>query len=311
MIGVLAGGSLAAVAGADTRLVFALAIACVFGMFFTAPLSYALMSFFVTTMIGLLYTLLGTFSRDVLVLRVEETLIGAACGFLAATVVLPVKVDRHTDERLCTVLDRLRGTLSAALSQLREDTEQPNRSSAGPIHAARELDTALDQLRASMEPILHPANPLRPRRYRALYLTRLLDTCAYHARALAAVAETSSARPRLDDEIRDALAANAQAVMHDTSVLCARVCKGSNTEPGPWRDAPAPPPRSLSLPTSPPSSSSMTAAVRALRHLHRIAEAQTALAQLLGVRPPPPVDEDPPPAREHPGLDALDAAARW
>ena len=71
-------------------------------MFFSAPLSYALMSFFVTAMLGLLYTLLNTYSVAVLVLRIEETALGAVCGIIAAVLVLPVHTDRRTDELLGT-----------------------------------------------------------------------------------------------------------------------------------------------------------------------------------------------------------------
>lgn len=197
VVGVVAGVALAGLVGNHTWVAFALVLLFIFGMFFTAPLSYALMSFCVTAMLGLLYTLLNTYSLAVLVLRIEETALGAACGIIAAVLVLPVHTDRRTDELLGTVLERLRDVVSAAVEQL----------SGGPaadlLDKARDLDTALDDLRASIQPLTHPITPLRVRRQTARYLVALLETCAYHARSLAATAElvpyskTVAADPRL------------------------------------------------------------------------------------------------------------------
>ncbi|MFJ3950408.1 FUSC family protein [Streptomyces libani] len=197
VLGVVAGVALAGLVGNHTWAAFALVLLCIFGMWFTAPLSYALMSFFVTTMLGLLYTLLNTYSLSVLVLRIEETALGAACGIIAAVLVLPVHTDRRTDELLGTVLVRLQDVVSAAVEQL----------SGGPavdlLGKARDLDTALDELRASTQPLTHPITPLRGRRRTVRYLVALLETCAYHARSLAATAElvpyskTIAADPRL------------------------------------------------------------------------------------------------------------------
>lgn len=197
VLGVVAGVALAGLVGGHTWIAFGLVLLFIFAMFFTAPLSYALMSFFVTAMLGLLYTLLNTYSLSVLWLRIEETALGAACGIIAAVLVLPVHTDRRTDELLSTVLARLADVVSASVEQL----------SGGPaadlLDRARDLDTALDDLRASIQPLTHPITPLRGRRRTARYLVALLETCAYHARSLAATAElvpyskTVAADPRL------------------------------------------------------------------------------------------------------------------
>lgn len=198
VLGVVAGVALAGLVGNHTWVAFALVLVFIFAMFFTAPLSYALMSFFVTAMLGLLYTLLNTYSLAVLWLRIEETALGAACGIIAAVLVLPVRTDHRTDELLNTVLTRLADVISASVEQL----------SGGPaadlLDKARDLDTALDDLRASVQPLTHPITPLRGRRRTARYLVALLETCAYHARSLAATAElvpfskNVAADPRLE-----------------------------------------------------------------------------------------------------------------
>ncbi|CAM5465394.1 Membrane protein OS=Streptomyces fumanus OX=67302 GN=GCM10018772_54550 PE=4 SV=1 [Streptomyces fumanus] len=75
VFGVVAGIVLAGVVGQHTWTAFALVLVFIFAMFYTAPLSYTLMSFFVTAMLGLL-TLLHTYSTAVLLLRVAETALG-------------------------------------------------------------------------------------------------------------------------------------------------------------------------------------------------------------------------------------------
>ncbi|BFO17673.1 hypothetical protein SHKM778_40610 [Streptomyces sp. KM77-8] len=191
VFGVVAGILLAALVGRHTWTAFFLVLVLIFAMFYTAPLSYTLMSFFVTAMLGLLYTLLHTYSWEVLVLRVQETALGAACGVVAAALVLPVKTDRRTNELLVTVLKRLAEVTEAAVGQL----------SGGPagdlLDKARELDQALGDLRSATQPLTHPVTLLRNRRTNARYVVALLETCAYHARALAATAELLPTHPSI------------------------------------------------------------------------------------------------------------------
>ncbi|WP_051817612.1 FUSC family protein [Streptomyces sp. NRRL S-1813] len=271
VLGVVAGVALAGLVGNHTWAAFALVLLCIFGMFFSAPLSYALMSFFVTAMLGLLYTLLNTYSLSVLVLRIEETALGAACGIIAAMVVLPVHTDRRTDELLGTVLVRLRDVVSAAVEQL----------SGGPavdlLGKARDLDTALDDLRASTKPLTHPITPLRVRRQTARYLVALLETCAYHARSLAATAElvpyskTVAADPRLERAGR--------RIGHNIDLIVARVLEESTegeVESGVSIAAMLDAAGSGAL-----RSGSVT--FRVLRHLQRLDEGVVGLARPLDV----------------------------
>jgi len=188
---VLAGIVLAGSVGQHTWTAFALVLVLVFAMFYTAPLSYTLMSFFVTAALGLLYTLLHTYSLSVLVLRVEETALGAACGVIAAAFVLPVRTDRRTNDLLVTVLERLDEVTEAAVDQLSGGTPVEL------LDQARDLDQALADLRAATQPLTHPITPLRARRDTARYVVALLETCAYHARSLAATAELLPTHPSI------------------------------------------------------------------------------------------------------------------
>ncbi|MBO1330636.1 FUSC family protein [Streptomyces sp. VRA16 Mangrove soil] len=271
VLGVLAGVALAGAVGQHTWVAFVLVLVCVFAMFFTAPLSYALMSFFVTAMLGLLYTLLNTYSLDVLVLRIEETALGAACGIIAAMLVLPVRTDRRTDELLATVLERLGEVVAGAVEQL----------SGGPavdlLDKARDLDTALEDLRASVQPLTHPITPLRERRQTARYLVALLETSAYHARSLAATAELVPYSKRIGADPR--LARAAQRIDHNIAVLVAHVNETDTTgrvESGASITAMLET-DGLGMPAA------NTVTFRVLRHLQRLDENITGLARPLDV----------------------------
>ncbi|MFG2476117.1 FUSC family protein [Streptomyces fagopyri] len=271
VLGVVAGALLAGLVGTHTWTAFGLVLLFIFAMFFTAPLSYALMSFFVTAMLGLLYTLLNTYSTAVLVLRIEETALGAVCGVIAAALVLPVHTDRRTDELLATVLRRLGDVTGAAVDQL----------SGGPaldlLDTARDLDKALDDLRSSVQPLTHPITPLRSRRQTARYLVALLETCAYHARSLAATAEllpqskTVAADPRLRRAGR--------RIAHNIEVLVARV-EDDDTEGVAETGASL---AALLEPEGPDGPRHDRVTTRVLRHLQRLDEGVVGLARPLGV----------------------------
>ncbi|GAA3714925.1 FUSC family protein [Streptomyces tremellae] len=269
--GVICGVVLAGLVGNHTWTAFGLVLLCIFGMFFTAPLSYALMSFFVTSMLGVLYTLLHTYSVSVLILRIEETALGAACGIVAALVVLPVHTDRRTDQLLHTVLLRLGEVASAAVAQL----------SGGPtadlLDMARDLDSALDDLRRSVQPLTHPFTPLRERRQTVRYLVALLESCAYHARSLAATAELVPYSKRIAADPR--LAGAGDRIAHNIAVLAARAADedaAGEVESGASI-------ASMLEETDPTALRSGTVTFRVLRHLQRLDEGVVGLARPLGV----------------------------
>ncbi|MFI7142914.1 FUSC family protein [Streptomyces massasporeus] len=270
VFGAVAGIVLAGLVGNHTWTAFALVLVLIFAMFYSAPLSYTLMSFFVTAMLGLLYTLLHTYSLQVLVLRIEETALGAACGVVAAALVLPVQTDRRTNELLGTVLERLAEVTEAAVGQL----------SGGPadelLDKARDLDQALADLRAATQPLTHPVTPLRTRRNTARYVVALLETCAYHARTLAATAELLPTHPSIaaDPRLRGA----AGRTVRNIETIAARVADehaGAQVETGPSIAS------LLGSDAGTPRYGRITD--RVLRHLERLDEAVVGLARPLGV----------------------------
>ncbi|MFJ3194511.1 FUSC family protein [Streptomyces griseoviridis] len=275
VLGVVAGLLLAGQVGHHTWTAFGLVLLFVFAMFYTAPLSYTLMSFFVTAALGLLYTLLHTYSLSVLVLRVEETALGAACGIIAAAFVLPVHTARRTDELLVTALDRLADVTEAAIDQL--SGGEP----AELLDKARELDQALADLRAGVQPLTHPVTPMRTRRNTARYVVALLETCAYHARSLAATAELLPTHPSIaaDPRLRRAC----RRILRNIGTVAARVADADadvEVEIGPSIAA-------LLEPEMSGLARYGRITDRVLRHLQRLDEAVVGLARPLKV----PVEE--------------------
>ncbi|NJP99828.1 FUSC family protein [Streptomyces sp. PLAI1-29] len=278
-IGVFAGAGLAGLAGGRPGLAFGIILICVFAAFYVAPVSHTLTSFFMTSMLGLLFTLLDTYSSAVLLLRVEETLIGVACGLIAALLVLPIRTSEHTDGLLRTVLERMRDVTEEAVRRLSgERGGSAPVAGADLLEAARELDDALDGLRAAVKPLTHPISPLRTRSQTARYILALLDGGAYHVRSLAAVAEQVTGGSRISPDPRVASAAGRLS-------RNLRTLTDSLAEPG---ERPAEGGVLL------PASDTLTLAViehparspvgaRVARHIQRLDEIVIGLAEPLGV----------------------------
>ncbi|MGJ5749317.1 putative membrane protein YccC [Streptomyces puniciscabiei] len=271
VLGVVAGIVLAGLVGHHTWTAFGLVLVFIFAMFYTAPLSYTLMSFFVTAMLGLLYTLLNTYSMAVLVLRVEETALGAACGVIAAAVVLPIHTDRRTNELLGTVLDRLAEVTRAAVEQL------SGGAGADLVEQARDLDQALADLRAATQPLTHPITPLRSRRDTARYVVALLETCAYHGRSLAATAELLPTHPSIaaDPRLRGACG----RIVHNIEAIAAHVADPRATA----RIETGPSIASMLEPGTLRTPRYGRVTDRVLRHLQRLDEGVSGLARSLGI----------------------------
>ncbi|WP_369383719.1 FUSC family protein [Streptomyces sp. cg36] len=165
----------------------ALVAVCVFGIFYTAGPSYSWMMFFVTVMAGLLYGLLGVLHPGLLLLRFEETAVGAIGAATAVALVLPVTTHAATEAWIQRALHCVRGCTSAATLRLAGD------DGADPAPHAAELELLLGRVRLSLAPLVHPLSPLKGRRSRARQVIALLDDCARQVRGLAAVAADPAA----------------------------------------------------------------------------------------------------------------------
>lgn len=165
----------------------ALVAVCVFGIFYTAPVSYSWMMLAVTVMAGLLYGLLGVLDPALLVLRLEETAVGAVSAALAVLLILPVTTHAINDAWIQRALQGVRSATSASLRRLSGDED------ADPTPHAAELELLLGRVRLSVAPLVHPLSPFRGRKARARRVLALLDECAEEVRGLAAVAADPAA----------------------------------------------------------------------------------------------------------------------
>ncbi|MFD4508916.1 FUSC family protein [Streptomyces sp. NPDC058457] len=166
-------------AGAPTAVIVAF---CVFGIFYTAAVSYTWMMLAVTVMAGLLYGLLGVLNPGLLALRVLETGVGALGAALAVLLVLPVTTHATTDACVRRALHCVHACTSEAAARLAGSPD------ADPARHVAELELLLGRVRLSVAPLVHPFTPLWARKARARQVMELLDRCAREVRGLASVA---------------------------------------------------------------------------------------------------------------------------
>ncbi|MFF8959632.1 FUSC family protein [Streptomyces sp. NPDC014894] len=182
VVGVVVGVLIAIPLQGDPAPTAALVALCVFGIFYTAAVSYSWMVVAVTLMAGLLYGLLGVLDPGLLVLRLQETAIGAAGAALAVILVLPVTTHATNDVWIQRALRCVRASAAASLKRLSGD------AGADPAPHIAELELLLGRVRLSLAPLVHPLSPYRARKARARRVLALLDECARELRGLVAVA---------------------------------------------------------------------------------------------------------------------------
>ncbi|MFF1613618.1 FUSC family protein [Amycolatopsis sp. NPDC058278] len=183
LIGIVGGVLLASLVGGNTTATLGLILVCVFGMVYTARVSQVVMAFFVTSMLGLLYSLLGTFSLEVLWIRVAETAVGAAAGILAAVVIVPVRTRSVMLDDIAAVLDDLEEFLEHTRGLLAGE------ENVNIIELSRDLDRSVEQVRTTIEPLTHPVNLRSARRDYGWHVLTTLETIAFRARHVAARAQ--------------------------------------------------------------------------------------------------------------------------
>lgn len=168
----------------------------VFGVFYSAAVSYTWMMLWVTFLAELLYGLLGVLSPGLLALRLTETGVGALGAVLAVLFVLPVTTHLTTDAWIQRALRCVHAGTAEAAARLAGST------TADPAPRVAELEQLLGRVRLSVAPLVHPLNPMLGRKRRARRVLTLLDDCAREIRGLAAVA----ADPQASHDARPAAA---------------------------------------------------------------------------------------------------------
>ncbi|WP_306190706.1 FUSC family protein [Streptomyces sp. MK5] len=160
----------------------ALVAVSVFGIFYTAAVSYTWMMLWVTLLAESLYGLLGVLTPGLVALRLGETAVGALGAGLAVLFVLPVTTHSVTDAWIQRALRCVHACTAEAAARLAGVAD------ADPTPRVAELEQLLGRVRLSVAPLVHPLNPMLGRKRRARRVLTLLDDCAREIRGLVAVA---------------------------------------------------------------------------------------------------------------------------
>ncbi|BBZ49549.1 FUSC family protein [Mycobacterium heidelbergense] len=177
--------------------------ACLFCAFYFMRVTYSLMSFWITTMLALMYGLLGEFTFDLLLLRIEETAIGAVIGVTVALLVLPTNIRPAILSDTRAFLVTLSALIEASVAAMFGGDD-----AASPTERARQLDRDLQQFRVTAKPLLAGVGGVASRRSIRRGL-RLFTACDHFARSLARNAERyrdAAGSPELADAFTSAAA---------------------------------------------------------------------------------------------------------
>jgi hypothetical protein len=181
--GVLAGMGLAVLVSGHELLSLLVMFGCAFLALYLVRISQTMLALWITAVLAVLYGLIGQFSVQTLVLRIEETAVGAAMGMLAAYLVLPKRSQEAFGEAVDDVVDAVDAALAAAVERIlgREPARPPGM-------LTQDLHKALSTLRERSKPL---DSPLPWRRGRSSYqrTLRVLTAVDHYARSLAGLAD--------------------------------------------------------------------------------------------------------------------------
>jgi hypothetical protein len=179
MLGVPCGVLVATLFAGNKTASLAAIFVCLFCAFYFMTVTYSLMTFWITTMLALLYGLLGEFSFGVLMLRIEETAIGAVIGVTVAILVLPTNTRTAIRNDTRAFLKAL-----SALIEISTATMFGEDETVSPTEQARRLDRNLQQFRVTAKPLLAGVAGLAGRRSIRRGL-RIFTACDRYGRTLA------------------------------------------------------------------------------------------------------------------------------
>jgi uncharacterized membrane protein YgaE (UPF0421/DUF939 family) len=190
-LGVPAGMLVAAVVSGNRTASLVLIFVCVFCSLYFMKVAYSMMTFWITTMLALLYGLRGQFSYGLLLLRIEETAIGAVIGVTVAILVLPTNARTSMRNDARAFLRTLSEVIEASVA-----TVFGHEATTNPTEKARQLGRDLQQFRTSTKPLAAGVGGFSGR-HSIRHGRRMLAACDRYGRALARNSErfeTPSAR---------------------------------------------------------------------------------------------------------------------
>ena len=239
LVGLVAGIELAHLTQGHPSWILTTIVLSMFCGFYLVRVNYAYMIFFVTIMVAQLYTVLHEFSDQLLVLRLEETIIGAAAGIAVGVLVSPVSTRDTVRQAQRDLLDALAVLLDRLAGHLPEDED----ANTDPETLLRETENQLRELSLVATPLTRPlmlANDPVKVRHRLLVYTRIVQT----TRALVAEARHGIA-PGTAAAL-EAMAADVRRLATDPPPLTVATAEDHADAPGvPHRDQPPSPASAL------------------------------------------------------------------
>jgi uncharacterized membrane protein YccC len=181
--GVVAGMGLALLVSGNQPAALVLLFACIFIGIYLVQISPAMMAFWVTAVLAILYGLIGQFSVATLVVRIEETALGAALGILASYLILPKRTREAFGEALDEYVDAVQAVLTTSVDRIL------GRESAAPsVELAKNVHDTMATLRARATPL---DSPLPWRRGRSSYhrMVQVLSAVDHYTRFIARLAD--------------------------------------------------------------------------------------------------------------------------
>lgn len=181
--GVPAGVLVATAVGGRTVPSIVLIFACLFFGFYLIQVAYGLMVFWITTMLALLYGLLGQFSVGLLGTRIEETAIGAVIGIVVAWVILPTSTRRTVGDGMRDALGKLADLVDHSARRLVDPAP-----SGDLVDESRLLHQTIQELDTTAKPLTKGIAGLLGR-FTVWRAMRTLKACDHYGRSLARNAE--------------------------------------------------------------------------------------------------------------------------
>jgi len=211
VVGVIAGSVLAHLAGDRVGLQIVIILVSLFLGLYLFRVNYTFMTIGITVMVSQLYVELGEFSNSLLLLRLEETAIGAGVAMATVLLVLPLHIGRVARVAAREELSALGDLIDRSLDRLADPASSPG-SDLELRAAARRVDTAHQALVATVYPLRTPVLGRLAERIRGFLATTvaarnyarnlLLDASTRYADLdAAAVAQLAVARRQLADSI--------------------------------------------------------------------------------------------------------------
>ena len=209
--GVIVGAVLAHLVGDRVPLQVTVVLVSLFLGLYLFRINYAFMTIGITVMVSQLYVELGEFSNSLLVLRLEETAIGAGVAIATVLVVLPLHVGRVARVAARQQVEALTDLIDRSLDRLADPASAAG-SDLALRASARRLDVAYQALAATVRPMRTPLLGQLASRIAGFMATTvaarhyarnlLLDASTRYAELDdAATAELTAARRQLDQSI--------------------------------------------------------------------------------------------------------------